>query len=474
MKRNSNIQKLIFFFISLVFLGCTEKQTVNYAIVSGTLINANEDEVKLASIFTSISIDTVPAITHVLKLDGKGSFIDTLYIDGKRVFSLGQAKSQLAFTIKPGQHLQLTSDFLDVQNTTVFTGDASDVNNYLFKKVQIDNRINNIYRDEKGDDVASFIKKQEAYKGEYMQLLASSTGLTDAFISNEKKDIQYTKVRSYIAYAQGYRYINGEDAPEIPSDFFDVVSETNMQDYSEFKRSVLYQFLLRGYYAYEYTKLVGNIWEADPLEKLKMLSKMITDKSILEELFIMNARYDITRTPNLQAYYDFFNANVSNQVYKDAVRETYDGLMATKPGQKSPEFVNYQNSKGGTTSLSDFRGKYVYIDVWATWCGPCRGEIPYLQKVEEQYHGNENIVFVSLSVDELINLSKWQTFVKEKELGGVQLIADKALDSEFVKKYQIMGIPQFILIGPEGKIVTPDAPRPSNPELINLFNKCGI
>jgi thiol-disulfide isomerase/thioredoxin len=59
---------------------------------------------------------------------------------------------------------------------------------------------------------------------------------------------------------------------------------------------------------------------------------------------------------------------------------------------------DYLNFKGGNTKLSDFKGKYVYIDVWATWCGPCRAEIPFLKKTEEKYEG-KNIAFVSISVD---------------------------------------------------------------------------
>ena len=68
-------------------------------------------------------------------------------------------------------------------------------------------------------------------------------------------------------------------------------------------------------------------------------------------------------------------------------------------GKPSPAFEDYENYKGGTTSLADLKGKYVYVDVWATWCGPCIAEIPSLKKLEKQYHG-KNIQFVSLSVDD--------------------------------------------------------------------------
>ncbi|WJS95961.1 TlpA family protein disulfide reductase [Flavobacterium johnsoniae] len=132
-------------------------------------------------------------------------------------------------------------------------------------------------------------------------------------------------------------------------------------------------------------------------------------------------------------------------------------------GKPSPGF-DYENFKGGKTKLSDLKGKYVYIDLWATWCAPCRAEIPYLQKIEEKYHG-KNIEFVSISIDKLKDNEKWKKFVTDKHLGGTQLFADKDWESEFVMNYGVTGIPRFILIDPKGNIVKSEAPRPSDPEL---------
>jgi len=72
---------------------------------------------------------------------------------------------------------------------------------------------------------------------------------------------------------------------------------------------------------------------------------------------------------------------------------------------------DYLNFKGGNTKLSDFNGKYVYIDVWATWCGPCIAEIPFLKKVEEKYEG-KNIAFVSISVDVQKDFEKWKNLLR--------------------------------------------------------------
>ncbi|TXE11551.1 TlpA family protein disulfide reductase [Seonamhaeicola algicola] len=165
-----------------------------------------------------------------------------------------------------------------------------------------------------------------------------------------------------------------------------------------------------------------------------------------------------------------------------AMASQYDDLI----GKPSPNFTNYENAKGGTTSLSDLKGKYLYIDIWATWCGPCTREIPFLKEVEAKYH-DKNIEFVSISVDEgrgykgdtpeaRLAAAKdgWKKMIADKNMGGVQLLADNAWRSEFVQGYKIMGIPRFIIIDPDGNVVDADAPRPSSPKLIELFNELNI
>ena len=83
----------------------------------------------------------------------------------------------------------------------------------------------------------------------------------------------------------------------------------------------------------------------------------------------------------------------------DSYRRYINADLAMKrdlpKGAPSPSFVDYENYNGGKTSLADLKGKYVYIDVWATWCGPCKAEIPSLKKIEKEYHG-KNIAFVSV------------------------------------------------------------------------------
>ena len=113
------------------------------------------------------------------------------------------------------------------------------------------------------------------------------------------------------------------------------------------------------------------------------------------------------------------------------------------------------------------------MDIWAQWCGPCKREIPFLKAVEKDFH-DKNIAFVSISIDKSKDYDKWRNMVKNEELTGVQLLADNAWNSQFAKDYLIRGIPRFILVDPNGNIVTPNAPRPSDKKLITLFEELGI
>jgi thiol-disulfide isomerase/thioredoxin len=147
----------------------------------------------------------------------------------------------------------------------------------------------------------------------------------------------------------------------------------------------------------------------------------------------------------------------------------YEKVLHKSVGQKGLDFT-YKDINDKPVSFSDFKGKFVYIDLWATWCGPCKAEIPHMKKIEEDYHG-KNIVFVSLSLDKPKDAQKWKDFVTKEQLKGIQLMADKDFGSDVAKNYEVNAIPRFLLFDPQGKIINADALRPSNPELRAQLDK---
>ena len=249
------------------------------------------------------------------------------------------------------------------------------------------------------------------------------------------------------------------DGKEVSGLYLKPDSEVNLtMDAKEFDETIVYKgkgvdesnFLAQ--YSLSNEKFQNEAFSKDEAEFSAMLEAK--KKSDIESL--AKGKLDPEFQMALKNSFEQFN-QYAVQNYESAAKTN------KLKGKASPDF-DYENYKGGKTKLSDLKGKYVYIDLWATWCGPCRAEIPFLQKIEEKYHG-KNIEFVSISIDQAKDHEKWKKFVADKNLGGVQLFADKDWESEFVTSYGVTGIPRFILIDPNGNILNPDASRPSSPEL---------
>lgn len=148
--------------------------------------------------------------------------------------------------------------------------------------------------------------------------------------------------------------------------------------------------------------------------------------------------------------------NAAEKHKRDSIRNMV--LTKYKPGTPAADF-QFEDMKGKKVSLGDLKGNYLFLDVWATWCGPCKKELSFLQKLEEKMKGKK-ITFVSISVDN--KREDWEKMVKEEQLGGVQLYAGQ--DKAFMKEYEIEFIPRFILIDKKGKMVKIFMSRPSEPE----------
>ena len=230
----------------------------------------------------------------------------------------------------------------------------------------------------------------------------------------------------------------------------------------------------------KYGKSTGDPRQLFLLEKDAFLKRIKAMRFSFDSLKTKYKDIDtmVVRTNDKQNS-DFFDMlEKSYDMQHQRAKEQAKAGLALAKGKTSPKFENYINYKGGKSSLASFKGKYVYIDVWATWCKPCLAEIPALKSLEKKYH-NKNIEFVSISIDDERTAgswdkaqTKWKDMVAKKNLSGTQLYAGK--DIQFMKDYQVTGIPRFILIDPQGNIVNANAPRPSNPSLENTFKELGL
>ena len=152
----------------------------------------------------------------------------------------------------------------------------------------------------------------------------------------------------------------------------------------------------------------------------------------------------------------YLNKNIRDRVAKEEILDSLDKKL--KPGDVSPDFMAVDTC-GRKFSLKSLKGKYVYIDLWATWCSPCKEQIPHLQRLERVFKKKKS-VFVSISCDE--DREAWLNYLHRNKMGGIQLNFDG--NPLFRGAYEVKAIPRFILLDKKGRVIDPDMTRPSDPE----------
>lgn len=128
-------------------------------------------------------------------------------------------------------------------------------------------------------------------------------------------------------------------------------------------------------------------------------------------------------------------------------------------GDQAPGFT-LPDSSGQTVSLSDFKGKVIYLDIWASWCAPCLLQMKYAETLKEHFKDNPDVVFLYISIDQ--DKQKWLNALQKRHLKGVHLHSKNGEDQNIVRNYDVPSIPRFVLIDKEGKIAYPKAKAPSD------------
>ena len=155
------------------------------------------------------------------------------------------------------------------------------------------------------------------------------------------------------------------------------------------------------------------------------------------------------------------HANIADGMYKQFM-EVKKAKEKTASGVPAPD-ITLDLPDGKQVQLKDIcKGKFTYIDVWATWCGPCKMEIPFMEKLVERFKGNDKVMFISISVDE--NVEAWKKMIEKDKPQWAQYNIHGKTNQQFSADWGITGIPRFIMIDKNGNIFAADATRPSNEE----------
>ncbi|EDP95255.1 TlpA disulfide reductase family protein [Kordia algicida OT-1] len=447
------MKKILLVVAAFAIFSCKNEPEIDYVLLSGKIENPKGEKV---SIFGN-------DFKKEISINSDGTFSDTLHIETSGYYNLAHGRERTSLYTKQGDELEVTLDASKFDETIKYSGKGSESNNYLASKFLNNEKLNvqEIFTKEEAD----FLKTINEQKNKAEDALTKVEGLSDEFISLEKKNINYEYLAYLNRYPSYHPYFAKKENFKVSEGFLAPLDKVDYDNTTDFGNSESYQQIVSNHYLEKY---YTDTLKVESIKLIKGIKSQNIKNSLASEL-----AYDISPSnKHIETIYNLIQEIADKDEIKEKVTEKYKKVQNLVAGKNSPAF-DYENHKGGTTSLADLKGKYVYIDVWATWCGPCIGEIPSLKKVEKKYH-NKNIEFVSISIDTPKAYDTWKNMVKDKELGGIQLMADNAWKSKFVTDYAIEGIPRFILIDPNGKIVNADAPRPSSPKLIELFDELKI
>ncbi|OAB78987.1 TlpA family protein disulfide reductase [Cochleicola gelatinilyticus] len=452
------MKNLFLLALTLTIFSCEQPKQPEYVIFNGTIKNSVAEEAILSG----------KGFKTTLPISTEGKFTDTLDIERNGYYDLYINRERTAVYLEKGKHVTVTLDAFKFDESLIYGGSLAPENNYLAAKFLMDEKFNDfetLYKMEP----ALFSEALSAQNERYDSLLKASNIKNKTFLNMEQNENKFAHATNLESYEEYHMHFTKKENFAVPPQFYEKLKDINYSDTTLFRSSVAYQSLLSTHYgriAAQKTKKDSTLGPAKSF--LTTIDSNLPDGFAKDKLMTDYLRFGLKSDDELEELFSIYKNSNPSEENLAILTERYNKLKTLTRGNVSPEF-NYENHKGGTTSLTDLKGKYVYIDVWATWCGPCIREIPSLQEVEEAYSG-KNVAFVSISIDVPKDYETWKSMVSEKELGGIQLLADNNWKSKFVQDYGIQGIPRFILLDPEGNIVSADAPRPSDTNLRILLD----
>jgi len=441
--------------LAISLVACKTEPNVDYALFSGKIENPTGKTIVVRG----------GDFNQVINLNDDGTFADTLRIE-TGYFSFNHDREGSGIYLSQGDNLNLTLNAKEFDETIAYTGIGSESNNYLASKY-LNNEQNSV------DVPTLYIMEQKEFLDAVNKLnvtnedfLNNAQGLSKDFAALETKNNSYDYLLNLQQYPSYHEYFAKKENVEVSDEFTNPLKDIDFANDADYKNSTAYKRIIQNHYS-------EAIKESEDASAIFDNLKTVNAPALKADLAKMLAYGVSPSNEKNEALYNGIISLSTDEAFNTKLTTKYNKVKLLAKGMPSPVFMNYENHKGGDTSLEDLKGKFVYVDVWATWCGPCKREIPFLKEVESNYHG-KNIEFVSTSIDKSKDHEAWVTMVNDKALGGIQLFADSDWKSKFVTDYAIEGIPRFLLIDPQGNIVSADAPRPSDPKLIELFNELKI
>lgn len=432
------MKKLYLIGCTALLLGACNKTSQDYQL-TGTFEGDSLEYVLVGHGANNISnADTV-------RIASDGSFSYSRKMENPEIgFLYVPNKAFYALVMINGTKTQLKAN-PDTPDTYTFTGDLEAAEKFYINTSKILN-------EQSATTYPSFGEMQRILKASSDSLEQAAEKISPkefaALVMNDVKMSQSTAALNYI-----YQLHDANKASDSDADYNRYMEALDMNDAEQ---------------AFAYVKWKEEcVNQGGPTSYVRMLDvaqNKISDPETQEKVVMdLMENYFNVCDSDLEAVYQKALPMIKDAKKKEWVDHMYNANKKLIPGADAID-CQLEDINGKTIKLSDLYGKVLYLDIWATWCGPCCEEIPYMEKLAQHFKGDNRIVPISISVD------------RKKKDWSAKLKADKPewsqyLCPDFTDLYGIAGIPCFILIDTKGKIITTKAPRPSDPECINFISK---
>lgn len=445
MKRN--IPTLLVGCICMIVASCS-----NEATILGTADNAK--------IILYSFIDGEISMVQCAEVDKESSSFElSVQLPYEGIYLIGRyAEALFPVYLKGGE--KVSADYKD--NRLYLTGHLSKENSLLYKwenqsnEVKINSFLYNYLPGENSCGYEEFFKSLDEVAAHRDDMLKELDG---------KKGDFYEWMRTKLCadldfYALSYLRAFGMNIPEnesLPS-YYD-----NMDPDAIFQNQKILTLPYAG------KMLETYVWylEKEDVQSLSYPFTIFKDRTLQQEYLVSSASqfryYDEYENLLSECGADFFTGP-----YKKRMEKIEAGLSWSKSGTKAYDF-KAMAPDSTWVRLSDYKGKTVVVDVWATWCDPCRRMMPLFHDMQKDFKG-ENIVFMSICVGVWVEVDKWEELSREYQLKENNFFIE-GWNSEFAKNYHISGVPRYMIFDKEGRIVTVDAPNPTTDKLKQLILK---
>ncbi len=358
-------------------------------------------------------------------------------------------------TLEPGKKLQVTVSGKGKLSKIKFKGDNA-AESELRTAMQNFYATKNVYYEEKNpQDTLTFPVAWKLLDAKYSQLcklIGKEKDASDRAKMQEETDLRYLSNR--IEMQNGYCYKYGIDAKK---DKFlaELMSQVNPNDPKFQSNGIVKEYI---YYKMPIAVNANTDVTDYACEYINTVCSEIQNPEIKQNLLSMHVGQCVQAEElDIDRFWTLVNEKCDKSIV-DQYQYIIDAKKNTASGKQCPD-VTFSDINGTSHKLSDFFGKVLYIDLWATWCGPCCMEIPYLEKIVEHYKGDDRVQFISISLDR--DRKAWENKINEDKPAWPQFNTSREEDKLLSSQWGVASIPRFLIINADGTICNNDAFRPS-------------